>query len=319
MQFTNIKAKISEFFNSKSGKLLLTWLQRFITLGVIIWLGLELSKVGWGNVWKSLPTQPLFYLIFILFFFQLPIMEAIVYKITWPISVFKSIPAFLQKRVYNKEVFGYSGEVFLLFWAKSVVGLKGKEAFKTIKDNNIISSVASTIFSVVLLSIFIFTDQIKVLDWLFEKSAVYYSIAAITFIVVSILIYRFRRVIISMNLNNALKVFTLLSFRLLLVQILNLLMYYVVLPDVPLYTWFIYIALEIVISRIPFLPNRDVIYTSMSISIASTMIVSQEEIAGIMLAKLALNKVGSLISFLYAKWASKNNPPIIEEPSEITS
>lgn len=307
MQHTKIRAKISDFFESNKGKLFIKWLQRFITIGVLIWLGLELTEVGWVKVWKALPTQPLFYFLFLLFFFQLPFMEAVIYKITWPISVIKSIPAFLQKRVYNKEVFGYSGEIFLLFWAKTEVGLKGKEALKTIKDNNIISSVASTLFSVLLLSVFILTDQIKILDWLFDKSVVYYSIAGITLIAVSLILYRFRKVIISMNLNNALKVFGLHSLRLLLVQILNLLMYYVVLPDVPLYTWFIFIALEIIVSRVPFIPNRDVIYTSMSISITSTMVVNQDEIAGIMIAKLALNKVGSLISFLYAKWAAKKN------------
>lgn len=306
MQVTNISAKISVFFESKNGKLLLKWIQRFITVGVFFWLVLELTSVGWKQVFKALPSEPLFYLLFLIFFSQLPILEAFVYKITWPISIVKSFPAFLQKRVYNKEVFGYSGEIFLLFWAKNELGLNGKEAFKTIKDNNILSSVASTLFSIALLSVFIFTDQIKILDFLIEKNAVYYSISGIVIAIISILLYRFRKIIISMNPENALKVFGIHFFRLLFVQVLNLLMYYVVLPDVELYTWFIYIALEIIISRVPFIPSRDIIYTGMSISIASAIGVSQEEIAGIMLAKLALNKIGSFLSYIYAKWAATN-------------
>ena len=313
MQFTNITTKINDFFSSSTGKLISKWTQRIIALSVLAWLVLELSEIGWGNVWKSLPTEPLFYFFFLLFFLQLPIFEAYAYKITWPLDIIKAFPAFLQKRVYNKEVFGYSGEVFILFWAKNYLGISGKQAFKTVKDNNIISSLASTIFSVVLLSIFIFTSQIKILDWFFEKSAVYYVSIAVAGTALIILLYRFRKLIVSMSLKNSLKVFSIHTVRLVFVQVLNLLMYYVVLPEIELYTWFIYIALEIIISRVPFIPNRDVIYTSMSIIVAASVPVSEAEIAGIMLARLTLNKLGSFLSFLYAKWASKSIKLELEE------
>lgn len=314
MTLSNITGKITSFFKTDRGKKILEWVQRIINVAVLSWLIYELSKIGWAKVWQSLPVQPLFYVFFLLMFFQLPLFEVFIYRIIWTFDSLRSIPIFLLKRVYNKDVMGYSGEVYFFVWAKQTLGLSGTEIFKIIKDNNIISSVASTFISFGLLSVFFFTDQIKVLEWISHQNRTYFWGGIILIGIIVFLFLKFRHYVISMPLKTAYKIFAIQTFRLLLGQTLNLLMYYVVMPDIPFYIWFTFIALEIILSRIPFLPNRDLIFAGMSISLSSSIAISQEAIAGIVIAKSVLNKIGSAGSFALANLFKETD--MVPEPEE---
>lgn len=292
------KAKsVSHFFRTDTGKTILKWLKRLINIGVLAWLVYELTEIGWGEVWRSLPTQPLFYLLFLGMFFQLPFFEIFIYRITWAFNAVKSIPIFLLKSVYNKDVLGYSGEVYFFLWARNQLDLGSTDIFKIIKDNNIISSIASTLFSLALLSIFLFTDQIKILEWIADQNQYYFYAGILLVVIIVVLFIRFRHYVISMPLKTAYKIFSIQMFRLFLIQVFNLLMYYIVLPDTPLYIWFTYIAVEIILSRIPFLPNRDLIFTGMSITMAEGLMVSKSAIAGLMVARAVLGKISTVASF----------------------
>lgn len=297
MKLSNLAGRISGFFKTEGGKKVLKWSQRLINIGVFVWLIFQLSEIGWLNVWQAFPEEALFYLFSLYLFIQLPFFEILIYRITWQFDALKSIPIFLVKRVYNKDVLGYSGEVYFFAWAKKTLNLGGTDIFKIIKDNNIISSIASTLISLGLLAAFIFTDQIKIIEWLANQNRSYFLGGLLLVVILVFLFVKFRHYVISMPLRTAYKIFGIQTFRLLLGQLVKLMMYYVVLPDVPFYIWFTFIAIEIILSRIPFLPNRDLIFAGMSISIAGGLPVGKEAIAGITLAKSVLNKVGSAASF----------------------
>lgn len=314
MTFRNITTRVSDFFKTDRGKSTLKWAQRFINVGVLILLAYQLSTIGWLKVWQSFPTQPLFYLLFVAMFFQLPLFEVLIYRLTWTFNALKSIPIFLLKRVYNKDVLGYSGEVYFFVWAKKTLHLSGTEIFKIIKDNNIISSVASTLFSIGLLSTFLFTDQIKIIEFIANQNQTYFIASVLVVIIVVFLFVKFRHFVISMPLKTAYRIFGIQLVRLFLVQTINLLMYYVVFPEVAFYVWFTYIALEIILSRIPFLPNRDLIFAAMSIALAGSLPVTKEAIAGIMLAKSVLSKIGGAASFGLAHIFKQSD--MVPEPEE---
>jgi hypothetical protein len=314
MRLRNFTSQISSFFKTEKGKKVLKWSQRLINTGVFIWLIFQLSEIGWLNVWEAFPNQPTFYILFLFLFIQLPLFEVIIYRITWQFDALRSIPIFLVKRVYNKDVLGYSGEVYFFAWAKKTLHLNGKDIFKIIKDNNIISSIASTLISLGLLSIFIFTDQIKVIKWIATQDKAYFLGGLLLVVILVFLFVKFRHYVISMPLKTAYKIFGIQTFRLLLGQFVNLLMYYIVMPKVPFYIWFTFIAIEIILSRIPFLPNRDLIFAGMSISIAGGLPVAKEAIAGITLAKSVLNKVGSVASFGLANLFKQSD--VVPNPDE---
>lgn len=307
MNFRSFFERTRGYFRTPSGKRVLKWSQRLFLLAILIWLTYQLTEIGWGNVWNSLPTQFAFYLLFVLMYFQLPLFEVLIYKITWTFTFLKSIPIFLLKRVYNTDLLGYSGEVYFYMWARQHLSLGDKEIFMIIKDNNIISSVASTIVAFGLLSVFLFSGQIKILEWIIDQNQAYFWGGILITIILVFLFIKFRQFVITMPLRSAYKIFSLQMFRLILLQTMNVLMYYVVIPDAPLYVWFTLISVEIILSRIPFLPNRDLIFVGMSIGLAEGLMISQSEIAGLMVARAALGKLFSLISFGIANLVQRSS------------
>lgn len=313
MNFRDIANSVSDFFKTTRGKTTLKWIQRLFNVAILTWLVLQLSEIGWLEVWQSFPVQPLFYLLFLVAFFQLPLFEVFIYRLSWRFNALKSVPIFLLKRVYNKEVMGYSGEVYFFVWARKNLPIKGKEIFKTIKDNNIISSVASTLISIGLLALFLFTDQIKIIQWIAGQNQLYFVGGILLVIVLVFLFIKFRHYVISMPLKIAYQIFGIQVVRLLFLQTMIFFMYVVVLPEVPIYIWFTYIAVEIILSRIPLLPSKDLLFAGISISMAGPLPVSQDAIAGIMIARSVLNKVIGVACYGLANLLKQNE--IVPDPA----
>lgn len=314
VQLRYYRKRISSFFRTKTGQKILKWTQYLFNAGILVWLVYELTDVGWRNVWHSLPVNPIFYLLFLFLYFQLPFFEILIYRITWAFDSIKSVPIFLLKKIYNKDVLGYSGEVYFYLWARKALDLSDTEILKTIKDNNIISSVASTLVAIGLLSIFLFTDQIKIVDWIANQNQAYFWGGAIFLVVLVILFIKFRQQVISMPMNTAFSIFGIQTFRLILGQAVNVLMYYVVMPDTPFYIWFTLLSVEIVLTRIPFIPNRDLIYVGMSIGIAEGLDVSTSAIAALMVTKGVLNKAFNFLAFGLSAWIKRTD--FVPSPSD---
>ncbi len=302
LKYRYLRQQVSNFFRSERGKKLGVWFRRLLNTGVFIWLVYEISNVGWGNVWQSMPVQPLFYLIFFFLYFQLPFFEIIIYKINWEFDWKRSIPVFLLKNIYNKDVLGYSGEVYFFMWAQKTLHYKKMDIFKIIKDNNIISSVASTLVAFSLLSVFFFSGQIKILDWIFQDTNNYLWGGLVVFFIIVFLVIKFRRFVISMPLNNAYKIFGIHAARLTVNLFLVVVMYDVVIPDTPMYVWFTFLSVEIILSRIPFLPNRDLIFAGLGIGLSEGLAVSASAIAAILLTRTVLGKVLNLSFFAFSSF-----------------
>lgn len=294
MNINKIKTSWTSFFKSKRGKSIVKWAQRIFLVGMIVWLLFQLSNVGWIKVWDSLPTNPLFYLLFLLVYLSLPITDMIIYRMRWVFNVKKYLHIFILKKVYNVDVMGYSGEVFFYFWARKNIDVSDMEIAKTIKDNNIISSIASTIIAFVLLSAFLFTGQIRLFDWFKHQNMVFIYGGIFVLILLVALAIRFRRLVISMPMKIAGIIFLIQCARLLLGQTLQITQWFIVMPKVPFYVWFTFVSIQIIMTRIPFLPNRDLIFLSASIKLTQMMHVSTAGVAAIMLVNTVL---GKLINF----------------------
>lgn len=204
------------------------------------------------------------------------------------------------KKIYNKDVIGYSGEVYFYLWAKKHLKLSHSESFSTIKDNNIISSVASTIFSLALLAVFALSGQIRFLDIIPFSDLIYLVGGILLSISVIVLLVYFRKYIFGMGMDIAGKIFAIHVVRLSIGVLFQIVQWAVIMPDVPMYVWITFISIQIIMSRIPFLPNQDLIFLGLSLPLSGMLEVSMAGIAGLMVANTILGKVMNLIFFGFA-------------------
>lgn len=276
----------------------LTRLVRWLFLaGILAYLAIQLGRIGWIEIWRALPTNPLFYVLFLMIYFSLPLAEQLIYRITWRFPFRSSLPAFIKKRIYNKEVIGYSGEVYFFTWARRNLTLGDREILKTIRDNNVISSFSSTIVALALLAVFAYEGNIGVSDWIGDANAYYLAGGAVVFLILGTLAIRFRRYLFSMPLKVAFLIGGIHVIRLGVGQTMQILQWEVAVPDVTWQAWFTLAAVSIVVSRIPLVPNRDLIFIGAGVEFSHFMNTPAAEIASMLLVTSVLGKILNLVLF----------------------
>lgn len=263
-------------------------------LALLIW---QLRDIGWSDLWSNLPTQPLFYVLFlVLYFFQIA-GEMVIFRMAWTFRWRDALPAFIRKRVYNRDVLGYSGEVYIAVWAQANVDASRRSIAETVRDNNILSSLASTLVAVVLLSVFLSVGRISLRSLVGDHVFLYLGLSVAVLAGLVLLWTRFRHLIFSMPRNKAVTVFFMQVARFLIGRTLQILQWMVVLPTLPLGVWLTYSAASILLSRIPFLPNQTLVFAGLGIEMTGMMDVPVAPIAGMLVVTGILEKVLNLALF----------------------
>ena len=291
-------------------------LRLILQFSIIGYLIYQLFTIGLSQVISSLPTNPLFYLLYFVIYFSLPIAEVLIYRIKWPITFRNSFSIFIQKKVLNTDVIGYSGELYLFQWAKSSLGRSTKEVLHFIKDNNILSSVASTLITLLLLMFFITQGYININSYINDISVTNWLFIALILIAAVILIIRFRKSIISMNRADSFKIFSLHAFRIVFINVLQILQWKVGRPDIAFSVWFSFSAVQIVASRIPFLPSTDALFVNVALEMSNMVSVPKEAIVGILTANLILKRIMNVLSYFISGYFKKRNPVTVSVNKE---
>ena len=273
-------------------------LQRVILLAILGLIIYRLTDIGWGEVLQSLPTSPWFYVLFGVLFTSLPVAEIFIYKRLWTFDAWQGFRAFVTKWVYNHEVVGYSGEFYLFLWARKRVGLGDRQIFKHIRDNSILSSVNSNLVAIVLLVTLMWTGKLDLSHVLDDTAPIYIGAGILLLAVATVLVFQFRRYIFDLPARTAAAIFGIYLTRFLLHHAGMVLMWMAAIPGTPLSVWLTFLAMLIVINRIPFLPNKDLVFMWAGLEYARGLDVTIAAVAGMLLVYSALHKVVNLALFL---------------------
>jgi hypothetical protein len=293
---------IKEFIQNH--KKLLSRLYQFtiygIALGILIY---QLMDIGLSNVLESIPTNPLVYIIAVLLFFVLPISEYFGYSRFLKLDFKESIPIFIKKRIYNKNLVNYLGEFdFYLWLTKRMPERTKRQLFDIIKDNNIISSLASILIVVVLLLYLVYHYELSLVVSPSGNLLFYVIGGVVLFLIAAVLSKKFR--IYSLSFKDTLYLTNLHLTRMIISSGLQILQWYLAITTVSFYELFIFLAVQLVISRIPMLPGKDLLFISGSLILTNYIPISTEELAAIMILNNLIDKllsVGSLVVFSLTK------------------
>lgn len=284
--------------DNKPLMVLLKSLQFLFMAAVVLFLASKLTDVGWNEVWSALPTTPWFYIIFVVMFFAFPVAELLVYRLMWKVDFKGQFGVFVRKRVYNYAVLSYSGEAYMAFWARRRLDIRDRVIFSTIKDSNILSGLASNSFTVVMLAIFFMTGQLSIITDADPGYTSYLVLAVLVGVILVPVVLRFRKHIISLEPEIAKKVFLIHFIRMITLLLLQTLQWSVVLPEVPFNMWFLFLTAQLVLTRVPFLPNTDLLVAGLGLTLMGYVDAPQATLASMFLAAGALSQVMNLGAFL---------------------
>ncbi len=300
---------LKAFEESPAGKRAARVLSFLFTGGIVIFLVYQLSGIGWKEVWSSLPRTPWFYVLFIPLFFTLPVFQVMIYRVAWKVNRFALFLALLNKRALDKDVLGYSGEMYLYVWARKHIKKPERELLHVLKDNMILSSTASTLVAVILLGIFFIMGRVALPEEWVRPGMLHVLLAVFAVLLVTALAVKFRKSLFFLSWRQLAVIFSLHICRLLVVQGLQVLQWMVVMPEVPVVNWFTLLAVQIIISRIPLVPSRDLIFLGTGIGMSGIVEVSVPEMAGMLLTASVLSKVSNVIFFAIVYFTSRKRWP----------
>jgi hypothetical protein len=267
----------------------------FGILAAVIW---RLQELDFGAIWERIPTSPGFWLLFPLYYFALSIADWVIFRRLWRIPP-AGIGALLRKRLSNDLLVGYSGELYFYTWARRRADIAGAP-FGAIKDVAILSAIAGNVVTLIL-----FALAYPVLGR--AHLGIQPHLALLSVIVIvgpSLLALSLRGHLFSMPAAETRFALGVHFVRLIAVIALTILLWHFALPDVPLRWWMTLASLQILVSRLPLIPNKDVVFAGICVflighdtrvvaliaQIASLVLVGHILVAGGLTAAWALRR-----------------------------
>jgi hypothetical protein len=269
----------------------LQWLGIAISAATFVAMLYQLRTVDPGAVLALVPRTPAFWVVFALYYFGPVLADWVIFRRLWGIPA-SGLFALTRKYVGNEILLGYIGEAYFYIWARDRVKMAGSP-FGAVKDAAILSALVGNAVSLVLLALAF--PVLGRIDVGADGHALYLSLAFLVASSAAVLLFRRRlfslpapalRFVTAVHLVRSVAVIGLAG-----------LMWHLALPGIWLGWWVLLAALRQLLSRLPFLPNKDIAFAAL----AALIVGGQTEIAALltMIAGLLLltHVTAGVISF----------------------
>lgn len=252
------------------GQSIIRWLGPLVSLAIVGVAANHFRGSDWHRIAALVPHSPLFWLVFALAYFAQPIMDFVIFRRLWGIPA-SGFPALVRKYISNEVLLGYSGELYFYAWARRRATLPGGPAgaitsgapFGAIKDVAILSAL---IGNAVTLVMFVFAyPTLERLNMGLSGKTLFTSIAVLLGSSLVVMLLRGR--VFSLPRAQLAFVAGMQLIRVLGSATLLAIMWSLVLPAIPFVYWLMLTTLRLLISRLPLIPNKDVVFAGVAVLI----------------------------------------------------
>lgn len=235
------------------------WAGAAFTLAILCAVVFELRTVDFRQVLAMLPTSPLFWLVFALSYLAGPAADWTIYRRLWRIPV-SGFAALLRKTIGNELLVGYVGELYLYTWARRRTGMTSTP-FGAIKDVSILSAMTANLVTIILLVLAY--PLLGTLHLGLDGKTVLISVGVV--LLTSSAILLFRKALFTLPAADLRAVAGIHLVRIFLTTGLAALCWHLALPEVALQWWLLLAALRMLLSRLPLLPNKDIVFAGLAV------------------------------------------------------
>lgn len=239
------------------------WIGTIISFAVLVAASYNWHQIELATLKALLPADPRFWLVFAAYYLLGPASEWIIFRRLWRLPPSGIVPL-LRKKVSNELLLGYLGEVYFYSWARRHAKLVAAP-FGAIKDVTIISAMTGNAITLTMLAFAApwLVGLISGLDLDVSQQAIAYSTGFIA--LSSVIVFVFRRSVLSLPKEELRFVFLVHGARAILNIIVLATLWHLALPLVSFLWWAILSLTRQLVSRLPFVPNKDVIFASLAI------------------------------------------------------
>lgn len=247
-----------------------------LSLAVIAAVVHETSSIELRRLPAMIPSSPAFWLVFAASYLVTPFSEWLIFRNLWGVPA-AGFFALIRKKLYNELLLGYLGDAYFYTWARRRVALVAAP-FGAVKDTAILSAMTGNAVTVILLAIVLPVTGAHTLG--IEGPVLLLSLGVI--LAISIGAMAFRRRVFSLPREQLWMIGRTHLARIVISTLLSAVLWHLVLPGVALSWWFYLATLRLLVSRLPLIPNKDLLFAGITV-----VVLGEERDIGTLMALMA--------------------------------
>jgi hypothetical protein len=271
---------IADLMASRGGRIALQIIRWAIPIALLFFLGKKLSQLGWTEIWTARPASLIFYVFLVLQFFLQPWGDYFIYRNLWgktglPMTVL------LRKRFLNAAMFDYSGELYFYFWAQRKLTIPHRALVHAIKDSNLLSGGAGLLMVWLTLLALLAGGGFQLPQVAMDHRWLDILVGTVPLILCAALVLGHRKLTV-LSRAQIFQTFAIHFLRSLSVLAVEFAMWEVsgALPTAIACLQFV--ALRLIVTRLPLVPNKDLVFVGAGIAAAGLVNVSVTPVATVL-------------------------------------
>ncbi len=245
--------------NSLRNRRLAALFSALVSLALLVVVAVQFRGMDMRHIVAMIPSSPLFWAIFAVWYLAGPASEWLIYRRLWHIPL-TGIGALMRKMVSNELLLGYLGEAQFYAWVRSRRQLAAAP-FGAIKDVTILSALTGNVTTLVMLAVawpLVFSGRIGL-----GMQSTFVSLGVV--LVSSFAILLLRQKLFSLPGRDLRWIAALHLARIAAKTGLGALLWHLVLPQVSVALWLVLSTLRMLVSRLPLVPNKDVVFAGIAV------------------------------------------------------
>ena len=235
------------------------WVGAAISVAVLFAALYQMRSLDFAQVRSIVPASPLFWLVFAASYLAAPLADFVIFRRLWRIPA-DGFLALLRKLIGNELLLGYIGELYFYTWARRRSEMTAAP-FGAIKDVAILSALAGNAITIAMM-IFAY-PLFDTLHLPIHGQTLILSVA--TVLLSSSALLFFRKRLFSLPSRDLWFVLAIHIVRILATTGLNALAWHLALPGVEFGLWLLLSTLRMLLSRLPFMPNKDLVFAGLAV------------------------------------------------------
>lgn len=234
-------------------------LATILSVAMLVGVGYELFDDGLAGLRRATPASWGFYLFFLASYFTLPVCDFLIFRRLWNVPP-AAFTALNRKRIANDIVIGYSGDAYFYAWARARLDMV-TAPFGAVKDVTIVSGITGNVTALLLGAVALPLGYQLIGPEIVE--AMIWSLVFAT--ALSLALILFSRRVFSLPRRDLWFIFWIDLLRIAGTCVTIALAWACAIPSVSVGMWLFLVAGRQLVSRLPFLPNKDLLFANFAI------------------------------------------------------
>lgn len=230
-----------------------------LSIAMLIGVGYELFDDGLAGVRRVTPVSWGFYLFFLASYFTLPVCDFVIFRRLWNVPA-AAFPALNRKRIANDILIGYSGDAYFYAWARARLDMVAAP-FGAVKDVTIVSGITGNVTALLLAAIALPLGYQLIAPEV--VAAMIWSLVFATALSLGLILFSKR--VFSLPRRDLWFIFWIDLLRIGGTCVTIALAWAWAIPSVSVGMWLFLVAGRQLVSRLPFLPNKDLLFANFAI------------------------------------------------------